>query len=63
MCCLCILEINLLLVASFANFFSNSVGCLFVLFMISFDVEKLLSLIRVPLVYFCFYFHYSRRWI
>ena len=46
MSCLYILEINLLLVASFANIFSHSVGCLFVLFMVSFAVQKLLSLIR-----------------
>ena len=38
-----ILEINLLLVASFANIFSCSVGFL-VLFMISFLMQKLLSL-------------------
>ena len=30
--CLYILEINPLLVASFANFFSHSVGCLFICF-------------------------------
>ena len=44
--CLYILETNPLLVASFANIFSPSQGCLFVLFMVSFTVEKLLSLIR-----------------
>ena len=43
--CLCILEINPLSVASFANIFSHSVGCL-VLFMVSFAVQRLLSLIR-----------------
>ena len=36
MSCLYILEINPLLVASFANIFFHSVGCLFVLFMMSF---------------------------
>ena len=36
-----ILEINPLSVASFANIFSHSKGCLFVLFMASFSVEKL----------------------
>ena len=41
-----ILETNPLSVASFANIFSHSVGCLFILFMISFAVQKLLSLIR-----------------
>ena len=38
--CLYILEINPLSVASFANIFSHSVGCLFVLFMVSFAVPK-----------------------
>ena len=36
-------------------------GCLCILFMVSFAVQKLLSLMWF--VYFCFYFHYSRRWI
>ena len=35
------LEINPLSVASFANIFSHSVGCLFVLFMVSAAVQKL----------------------
>ena len=43
MSCLYILEIIPLSVASFANIFSHSVGCLFVLFMVSFAVQKLLS--------------------
>ena len=41
-----ILEINPLSVTSFANIFSHSMGCLFVLFKISFAVQKLLSLIK-----------------
>ena len=41
-----ILEINPLLVASFTNIFSHSKGYLFVLFMVSFAVQKLLSLIQ-----------------
>ena len=41
-----ILEINPLSVASLANIFSNSVGGLFVLFMLSVSVQKVLSLIR-----------------
>ena len=45
MSCLYILEINPLLVASFENIFSHSEGCLFVLFMVSFAVQKILSLI------------------
>ena len=52
--CLYILEIKPLLVASFANIFSHSVGCLFVLFMVSFVVRKLLSLIRSHLCIFAF---------
>ena len=43
-------------VASFANIFSPSVGCLFVLFMVSFAVPKLLSLIRFHLFIFVFIF-------
>ena len=41
MSCLYILEINPLSVDSFANIFSHSEGCLFVLFMVSFAVQKL----------------------
>ena len=47
-----ILEINPLSVASFANIFSNSVGCLFILCMVSFAVQQLLSLIRSYLFIF-----------
>ena len=43
--CLYILEVKLLLVTPFAAIFSSSTGCLFVLFMVSFAVQKLLSLI------------------
>ena len=46
MSCLHILEISPLSVASFANIFSHSEGCLFVLFMVSLAVQKLLSFIR-----------------
>ena len=63
MSCLYILEINTLLVVSFAIIFSHSVVYLFTLFILSFDVQKLLSLIRSHLFYFCFYFHYSGRWV
>ena len=52
--CLYILEIKPLLVTSFANIFSHSVCCLFVLFMVSFAVKKLLSLIRSHLFIFVF---------
>ena len=46
MSCLYILEINLLSVVSFAIIFSHSEGCLFTLVIVSFAVQKLLSLIR-----------------
>ena len=49
-----ILEINPLSVVSFANIFSYSEGCLFVLFMVSFAVQKLLSLIKSHLFIFVF---------
>ena len=44
--CLYIFEINLLSVASFAIIFSQSEGCLSTLLIVSFVVQKLLSLIR-----------------
>ena len=53
---LCTLEIKPLLVASSANIFSHSVGCLFYLFMVSFAVQKLLILIRSQLFIFVFIF-------
>ena len=46
MSCLYILEINPLSVVSFAIIFSHSEGCLFTLLIVSFAVQKLLSLIR-----------------
>ena len=49
-----ILEIKPLSVASFANIFSQSVGCVFTLFMVCFSVQKLLSLIRSHLFVFAF---------
>ena len=61
--CLHILEINPLLVASFAIIFSHSEGCLFTLFVASFAVQKLLSLIRPHLFIFFIDFHYCRRWV
>ena len=45
-----------MLVASFANIFSHSVGCLFILLMVSFAVQRLLSLIRSHLFIFVFIF-------
>ena len=46
------LDINPLSVISFASIFSHSVGCLFILLMVSFAVQKLLSLIRSHLFIF-----------
>ena len=54
MSCLYILEINPLSVALFANIFSQTIGCLFVLFMASFAVQKLISLTRSHLFIFAF---------
>ena len=54
--CLYIFEINLLSVASFAIIFSQSEGCLFTLRIVSFVVQKLLSLIRSHLFIFAFIF-------
>jgi len=43
MSCLYVLEINPLSAISFPTIFSNSEDCLFILFMISFAVQRLLS--------------------
>ena len=51
-----ILEMNPLSVASFENIFSHSIGCLFVFFMVSFAMQKLLSLIRSHVFIFVFVF-------
>ena len=53
---LCILEINPLSITLFANIFSHSVGCPFVLFTVSFAVHKSLSLIRSHSFIFVFIF-------
>ena len=45
------MEINLFSVVLFANIFSHSVGCLFILFMLSFAVQKLLNLIMSHLFF------------
>ena len=52
--CLYILEINPLSIVSFAIIFSHSDGCHFTLFIVSFAVQKLLSLIRSHLFTFVF---------
>ena len=43
---LCILEIKTLLVSSFANIFSHSDGCLFILLMVFFAMLKFVNLIK-----------------
>ena len=52
--CLYIFEINSLSVASFAIIFSHSEGCLFTLLIVSFVVQKLLSLTKSHLFIFAF---------
>ena len=52
--CLYIFEINSLSVALFAVIFSHSEGCLFTLLIVSFILQKLLSLIRSHLFTFAF---------
>ena len=52
--CLYILEINPLSVVSFAIIFSHSEGFLFILLIVSFAVQKLLSLIKSHLFTFVF---------
>ena len=54
MSCLYILEVNPLSVVSFAITFSHSEGCLLTLLIVSFAVQKLLSLIRSHLFTFLF---------
>ena len=54
MSCLYILEVNPLSVVSFAIIFSHSEGCLFTLLIVSFVVQKHLSLIRSHLFTFVF---------
>ena len=52
--CLYIFEINSLSITSFAIIFSHSEDCLFTLLIVSFVVQKLLSLIRFHLFIFAF---------
>ena len=47
-------------VDSFANIFFHSEGCLFVLFMVSFAVQKILSFMRPHLFIFVFISIYLR---
>ena len=52
--CLYIFEINSLSVASFVIIFSHSEGCLFTLLIVSFVVQKFLTLIRSHLFILAF---------
>ena len=52
--CLYVSETNPLSVASFAIVLSNSEGCLFLLFTVSFVMQKLLSLFRSHVLTFVF---------
>ena len=54
MSCLYILDINPWSVVSVANVFSHSEGCLFILFMVSFAGQKLLSFTKSHLFIFVF---------
>ena len=60
--CLYILEINPLLVVSFDIIFSDSEGCLFLTYSFL-CCAKAFKFNQVSLVYICFYFHSSRRWV
>ena len=63
MSCLYILEINPLSVISFANTFSHSEGFSSHLAYSFLCCAKAFKFNHVPLVYFCFDFYYSRRWV
>ena len=60
--CLYIFEISCLSVASFAIIFSHSEDCLHLAYSFL-CCAKALKFNWVPFVYFCFYFHYSGRWV
>ena len=57
--CLYILEIKPLLVTAFTNLFSHSIGCLFVLLMVSTSVQKFIKLIWFHLQVFFFFISFS----
>ena len=63
MSCLYILEINPLSVVSFAIIFSHPEGCVFTFVYSFLCCAKAFKFNQVPLVYFCFYFRYSRGWV
>ena len=57
-----ILEINPLSVTSFANILSHFEGCLLLLFMVSFAMQKLLRIIKPYLFIFVFAFITLGKW-
>ena len=57
-----ILDVNPLLLVSFATIFYYSISCLFILLMVSFDVQKLLRLIKSHLFIFVFISFTLRDW-
>ena len=57
------LEFNPLSIVSIAIIFSHSESCHFNLLIVSFAVQKLLSLIRSYLFTFVLNLHYSKRWV
>ena len=59
---LCVLEIKPLFVASFKSIFSHFIECTFILLMVSFAVQNLLSLIRSHLFIFAFIYFTLRDW-
>ena len=63
MSCLYVLEINSLSVVSFVIIFSHSEDCFFHLAYSFLCCAKTFQFNQVPLVYFCSYFCYSRRWV
>ena len=58
-----ILEINPLSIVSFAIIFFPFSGLSFHLAYSFLCCATAFKFNQVPLVYFCFYFHYSRRWV
>ena len=61
MSCLSILESKALSVVPLANIFSQSVGCLFILFMVSFAVQELANLIRYKFLIKTFFNEWTKK--
>ena len=62
-CISCLYRNLSLTVVLFAIIFSHSEGYIFFLLIVFLCCAKPFKLNQVPLVYFCFYFCYSRRWV